>query len=421
MKVLPIAATILVVSALAMVCPGTASAGDWPQFLGPNRDGTSPDKVKLAKTWPADGPKVLWTIKTGPGYGGAAIVGNEAFLLDREGNQDVLRCIDMAKGDELWRYAYDAPGRVDHDGSRSTPAVDDKYVFTVGAYGHFNCIARKTHKPLWQKNLLTDYGAQKPNWAVATSPLLYKDMVVVVPAGSKAGIVALKKSTGLPVWGSEPCGAEQYMSAMLMTIDGVEQIVGYGNNGRGSTEVLSVDASTGKTLWKFSKWGCQIPIAGPQHVGGGKVFLTGGYGAGSVMFQVKKQGGWSASELWRLDAGACGSQIQQPGVAGNFLFVDNNENGKSNGMTCVTLDGKVAWSSTTPNCDKGGQILADGMIYKVDGNRGMLYLIEPNAKEFKVVAQAQELKGGTDWAPLAISDGRLIIRDHGQMKCLDVK
>jgi outer membrane protein assembly factor BamB len=209
---------------------------------------------------------------------------------------------------------------------------------------------------------------------------------------------------------------------MPMTIEGVEQIVGYGNGAQKKTIVLSVDAGSGKTLWKFDGWSCQTPIASPLHVGEGKVFLTAGYGAGSAMFQVKKkEAQWSAEELWRLGAAECGSQICNPLLWKGHLFVDNNENGKNNGLVCVGLDGKVAWSSKTPNCNRGGQIIAGGMIYKVDGAKGLLYLIEPAAESFKVVAQTKLLNGGEIWAPLAISEGKLIIRDQAQMKCLDVK
>jgi outer membrane protein assembly factor BamB len=411
----------VVAAAVVGVCM-SAQAG-WPQFLGSDRTGISRETVKLAKTWPTEGPKVLWTASVGPGFGGAAIDGNEVFLLDRENNkQDVLRCLGLAGGNELWRYAYDAPGALDHNGSRSTPAVDDKYVFTVGPFGQFLCVDRKTHKVLWQKDLLKDFGANKPNWAVAQSPLLYKDWVIVAPCGRTAGLVAFKKDSGEIAWKSESCGSQQYMSATPMKIEGVEQIVAYGNGGRKTTTVLSVDAASGQTLWKFDKWGCDLPIACPVHAGDGKVFLTGGYKAGSVMFQVKKKdSAWSAEELWRLGSRECGSQIHDPLVWDGHLFVDNNENGKNNGMVCVGLDGKVAWSSKNPNCNLGGQIIADGMIYKVDGAKGLLYLVEPSAESFKVVAQAKLLNPGEDWAPLAISDGKLIIRDQGQMKCLDVK
>ena len=406
-----------------------AALADWPQFLGPDRNGISPETTKLATSWPAGGPKVLWTAKVGAGFGGPAIAGDEVFILDREINrQDVLRCLGLADGNELWRYAYDAAGTAEHDGSRSTPTVDEKHVFTVGFSGLFHCIDRKTHQPLWKKDLLKDFDAKLPRWAVAQSPLLYKDLVIVVPAGRKAGIVACKRDSGDIAWQSEPCGEMAYMSAMPMKIDGVEQIVGYGNEGRSAagkaekTVVLSVDANSGKTLWRFDQWVCDVAIPSPVHVGEGKVFLTGGYGAGSVMIQVKKQAqDWSAQRLWRLTRQECGSQIHDPLLWKGFLYVDNNENGKNNGMVCVGLDGKVAWSSRSPNCEKGGQILADGMIYKVDGNRGNLYLIEPTSESFKVVSQAKLLDPGQDWAPLAISEGKLIIRDQGQMKCLDVK
>ena len=410
--------------AAALVFSGCAGAvADWPQFLGPGRSGISPDTAKLAKTWPASGPKVLWTVKVGPGFGGAAIVGNEVFLLDRENDQqDVLRCLDLADGKELWRFAYDAPGKVDHNGSRGSPAVDDKYVFTVGPFGDFHCVDRKTHKAVWRKNLVKDFAASQPTWAVAQSPLLCKDLVAVAPCGKDAGIVAIKKDSGEVAWQSDPCGGMQYVSAMPMKIDGVEQIAACGNTGKDATTVLSVDAATGKTLWKFDKWGCSTPIPSPMHVGDGKVFITGGYNAGSVMIQVRKKGAqWSVGELWRLGARECGSQIHNPLVWEGHLYIDNNENGKNLGMICLDMDGKVAWRSKNPNCNLGGQIIADGMIYKVDGSKGMLFLIEPTPESFKVVAQAKLLDGGEIWAPLAISSGKLVLRDQAQMKCLDVK
>lgn len=411
-------------AAVACVClaVSTMLLADWPQFMGPDCNGISSEKVKLAKTWPDGSPKELWKIDVGPGYGGMAIVGSEGYLLDRKDDaQDVLRCIDMTKGDELWKLAWDAAGKPDHNGSRSTPAVDDKQVYAIGLNGDFYCVDRKTHQEVWKKNILGDWGAKKPGWAVATSPVLYKDLILVAAMGSKAGVVAYKKDGSL-AWSSGEIGSQQYMSPVVTTIGGVEQVLAYGNKGKGSTPITGIDAAKGTVLWTFDKWGCSIPIAQPVHVGDGKVFVSGGYGAGSVMFQVaKSEGGWTVTELWRKKSKEAGSQICIPILAGKLLFVDNNENGKQLGMTCLDLDGNIKWQANDAKLDRGGQILADGMIYKLDGHSGMLYLIEPSEKELKVLAKAQVVGKGEDWAPLSISAGRLIVRDHKQLKCLDVK
>jgi outer membrane protein assembly factor BamB len=211
---------------------------------------------------------------------------------------------------------------------------------------------------------------------------------------------------------------------MPVKIDGVDQLLAFGNAGRKQTKLIAVDPKDGKTLWVFDGWGCRIPIASPAHAGNGKVLLTGGYGAGSVMIQVSRDaaGNWATEELWRLDRKEAGSQICDALVWEGHIYIDNNENGKNNGMVCVDLEGDIKWSSNQPNCNRGGQIIADGMMYKLDGRNGALYLVRPTPEKFDVVSEATGLLNpGELWAPLAISKGRLIIRDHGQLKCLDVR
>ena len=126
---------LIVSIAIAMMFSGTILA-DWPQYLGPNGNATAP-KAKLARSWPAEGPKVLWTVKLAAGFGAAAISEGKVYILDRIGKEkDILRCFDLLTGNELWSYSYEAPGRVSHDGSRSVPTVDGDYIYTCGAFGH---------------------------------------------------------------------------------------------------------------------------------------------------------------------------------------------------------------------------------------------------------------------------------------------
>jgi outer membrane protein assembly factor BamB len=142
---------------LAAAGSATLAAGaDWPQFMGPNGDGTSVEKG-LLRAWPADGPKVLWTVAVGPGYGGAAIRDEKVYALDRVGRQkDVLRCLDLGSGKEEWTFSYDAGGEINHDGSRSTPAVTARNVYTIGPFGQFHCLDGTAHQVVWKKNLRTD-------------------------------------------------------------------------------------------------------------------------------------------------------------------------------------------------------------------------------------------------------------------------
>ena len=122
---------------LSVAC---AFAADWPGYLGPNRNGTSAEKGIL-RTWPKEGPKVLWTVPVGIGFGGPVVSGGKVYLLDRDDAVgDRLRCLDFATGKELWSFAYGAPGKFDHPGSRTTPTVDGNNVYTFGPLGDLYCI-----------------------------------------------------------------------------------------------------------------------------------------------------------------------------------------------------------------------------------------------------------------------------------------
>ena len=169
-----------------------ALAADWPWYYGPRRDGTSTEKG-LLRSWPKEGPMVLWTTPVGAGYGGPAISGGKVYLLDRDDKVgDKLRCLDFATGKELWTFAYDAPGRFDHPGSRTTPTVDGDNVYTLGPLGDLYSINTTTHKPVWHKNVWKDFGGQQlPRWALTQNPLIYRNLVIVASQTSQAGVVRM--------------------------------------------------------------------------------------------------------------------------------------------------------------------------------------------------------------------------------------
>lgn len=404
--------------ALMVVCLATAALGsDWPQFLGPNRNGVSPEKGLMRK-WPAGGPKVLWTIDVGPGYGGAAIRDGKVYILDRIGDeQDVLRVLDVATGKEEWRFAYDASGRASHHGSRSTPTVGDKYVFTVGLFGHFHCIDKATHKPVWTKHLLKDYGGKRPQWAVAQSPLLYKEVVIAAPQSGSVGVIAYEKATGKERWRSEPFGSMYYHSPFVTTVGGVEQIIM-----QSTRNVVGLDPANGKVLWTY---GFRVPVAGipaPTPLGQDRFFLTGGYEAGSEIIEVARQGGGlAAKRLHRFEE--IGSHIQQPILYEGHVYVVCNTNRRANGMVCFGLDGQVKWKTGRhPYLCKGNTLMTgDGVFYQLDGREGDLHIVEPSPDGFKSVGKVKLLGGKEIWGPMSLSDGRLVIRDQRQMKCLDIR
>ena len=410
----------IAVLALVFIVTAPAMAADWPQFLGPDRNGTS-GETGLARKWPAGGPKVLWTRETGLGFGPPAVVGGEVFILDRDadGGKDVLRCLALADGKDLWSYSYPAKGPFKHDGSRSTPAVDKDNVYTVSPLGDLHCISRKTHQPVWKKSLLRTYGAKKPMWVISQSPLLYKDLVIVAPQGTSAGVVAFERATGTVKWKSPAIGKGiSYASPSLITVGGTDQIAMV--TGEWGSTVVGVDASDGKILWTYAGWNCKIAIPSVTVIGDGRLFITGEYKAGSAMIKITGSGGsFKVTEVYKTKK--CGSQIHQPLLVDGHLYMHSNGNYRNDGMLCLTLDGEVKWKTgRSPNFQRGGLMLADGLIFSIDGKTGILYLIKPDPTGLKIISQVKLLGGKEIWAPPVLSDKKLIIRDQHQIKCLDV-
>ena len=175
-----------------------ASAADWPAAYGPRRDNTSEQKG-LLRTWPEEGPKEVWTVGVGPGFGGAAVSGGSVYLLDRDENVgDTLRVLELASGTEQWTFSYAAAGSFMFAGSRTTPTIDGERVYTVGPMGDLHAINTKTRKPSWRTNIWKDFGggAELPRWGIVQHPLIHGDLLIVATQTSEAGVVAFDKLTG---------------------------------------------------------------------------------------------------------------------------------------------------------------------------------------------------------------------------------
>ena len=415
--------TILI--AIILMVTACSSLADWPQYLGPNRNAISPEKG-LLRSWPQAGPKVLWTVPLGPGYGGAAVSDGKVYVLDRiRSKQDVLRCLDLLTGKEQWSYSYDAPGRASHPGSRSTPAIDGNYIYTCGSFGDLYCFDKNTHKPVWKKNIWKDYAdGNVPKWAITQNPLIYGDSLIMASQTSKAGIVAYDKLSGRVKWASPalPSGVG-YVSPTIVKIAGEDHLVMItaGDRDGSGGEVLGMDPGTGKRLWIYESWSCRIPIPNVTDIGDGRVFITGGYTAGSAMIKVAKRGdSYAVTELYKTDD--FGTHVHPAILYKGHLYGHCTTNTRRDGMVCMDLNGKVKWKTgRSPVFDKGGFILADDLMLSVDGQKGILHLVEPDPAGYKELAKARLLDTKECWGPLALADGKLLIRDQKQMRCIVVR
>jgi outer membrane protein assembly factor BamB len=420
-----------------LVCLANVYAQDWPQYLGPNRNSVSPQK-NLLRTWPENGPEILWTVKVGLGNGGPIVKDGKVYFLDRDDQVgDNMRCFNLSSGEELWDFAYDAPGSVRFPGNRSVPVIDGNYVYSCGHNGDLYCIDINTHEPVWNKNVWTDFGGGAlPRWAIVQCPLVYGDLLILASQAPEAGVVAYDKLTGNVKWTTEFLGPVGYVSPSIVKI-GVENhvvMITAASGGRGEPRtggrVVGIDPLTGKILWEYTNWQCGIPAPSAFDAGESKVLITGGYEAGAAMLKVEKKAddSYVVSELYKnIDFGA---HTKPPLLYDGHFYIQYSTNNRRDGLVCMSMDGEIMWKTgREPGFNKGSMILADGLIFATDGNM-TLYLVEPDPSEFKPIASAKVLElaadlvepryGSQNWAPIALADGKLLIRDQNQMVCVKV-
>ncbi len=396
---------------------------DWPQFLGPDRTGAIIDK-NFKGTF-GSGPKEVWAVSVGEGFGGAAVSKGEVFILDRvDDTYDVVRCMDLKTGKDKWATKYENEGRFSHNGSRSIPAVDDKYVFTMGCMGDVVCADRKTGKILWQKNLRKDWKSKPENWGFGQSPIIYKETVIFAPLSDQAGVTALNKSDGKEVWKTADIGKKDgYSSPFLTTLLGTTMLIQ-----QSSDTVSGMNPDTGKILWSYKGYKVSWAIPAPVKVADDMLFVSGGYGAGSVMIKLSGSGSsFAVKELYRMKKK--GSQLHAPLLHDGYLYANFNENDNlkkkstKQGLTCIDLKGNIKWNTgDKPNLNRGNVILINNYLVALDGDTGELILSEANPEKYKEISRHKVLegKGKKIWAPMAFVEGMLVIRDQNQMKCLKI-
>jgi outer membrane protein assembly factor BamB len=417
---------LLILVSILLVCVSGIRAQEWPQYFGPERNGISPQKGML-RSWPQQGPQILWTAGVGIGFGGPVIKDGKVYLLDRDDKVgDKMRCFELASGKELWSFAYDAPGSVSYPGTRSVPVLDGTNIYSVGPYGDLYCLDINTHKPVWNKNVWTDFdGSRIPTWAITQCPLIYGNLVIVASQAPGAGVVAYDKLTGKVKWSTPSLGPTGYVSPSILKVGKEDHIVmitaaaGRGASASGG-KVVGIEPLTGKLLWEYTNWQCVIPVPSAVDAGEGRALITGGYNAGSAMIKVEKKadGSYAVNELFKNPE--FGAHTQSPVLYNGHFYAQYSTNERKDGLVCMSMDGQVKWKTgRAPLFDKGGMIVADGLLVGSDGAT-KLYLIQPDPGAFKQVASAEMLKAGQNWAPIALAKGLLLVRDQEKLMCVKV-
>ena len=398
---------------------GAAAAdlpGEWPCFRGSNRDAIASDGTTLADQWPAGGPPSLWTVDVGEGYAGAAVSGGRVYLMDydQDARRDAMRCLSLADGGEIWRFSYPVEVKRNHGMSRTVPAVGGGCVVGFGPKCHVTCLDAETGDFLWGIDLVRDHGSSVPLWYAGQCPLIDGDRVILAPAG-RSLVMAVDLKSGEILWESpNPNDWKMtHVSITPMEIAGTRTYVYCGHRG-----VAGIDADDGSLLWETPDWRISIAtVSSPLAVPGDRIFLSGGYEAGSMMLRVGKDGDkWSVETLFRLDAETFGATQQTP-----VLFEDHIYGIRPNGeLVCLDLEGKVRWTSgMNERFGLGPLMIADTKILAMD-DHGNLTLAKASPESFTPLAQARVLQGHDSWGPMALAANHLIVRDLTRMTCLDL-
>jgi outer membrane protein assembly factor BamB len=384
----------------------TAADSDWPSWLGPNRDGKSPD-TGLLKTWPADGPKLVWQADNiGEGFSSAAIAGGKVYITgDRDGKL-FLYAFDLA-GKPLWNVEH-GQSRGGPDGARSSPVIDGDNVYLLGGNGILGCFDANSGAKKWSHDA-KEFGGSPGGWGYAESVLVYKNMAIFKPGG-KSCIVALDKLTGATLWKSTGFDAgPEYGSCLPVTFEGQTMIVTGTNQG-----IVAVDAESGKMLWKNDFCAKNVANCPTPAYADGYVFWANGYGKGGICLKLAKSGDTiTAEQAWTTKDMDC----QHGGYVIHQGYIYGNHGG---GWSCLDLKtGAKKWN--TRSVGKGSLCFADGMLYLFSetGGRGGLATCSPDGLEMKGTFQvAGEHES---WAHPVVIGGRLYIRYFTHLYCFDVK
>lgn len=396
--------------------PGTNS-GAWPQFRGPDHDNISKSSTHLARAWGSGGLQELWGTDVGDGYAGAAVLKGRLYLMDYDvaRKQDALRCLSTEDGAEIWRYSYPVSVKRNHGMSRTVPAVSEQFVVGLGPKCHVVCLDAASGELRWGIDLVRQYGATVPPWYAGQCPLIDQGLIILAPGGPKALLVALEPADGKAKWQTpNPRGWKMtHSSVMPMEFAGERSYVYCANNG-----VVGVSAADGRLLWETTAWKISIAtVPSPLILPEGRIFLAGGYNAGSLMLQVRKnQDRWETQTLFKLEPEVFGATQHTPVFYDNHLF-GVRPDGR---FVCLDLTGKTLWTSGAGQpFGLGPFLVADGLLYALNDS-GLLRLIEASPLKYNLLAQAQVLKGRESWGPMAVADGRLFARDLTRLVCLDI-
>ena len=415
---LAIAATALTVPvALADTSPADTSTADtshsWTQWGGEDHAFKAPSG-ELKDTWPETGPPKLWERELGEGYSAILVEDGKLYTQYRIDEKEAVAALDAATGKTLWERRYEASpadGHVDQfgRGPRSTPLIAGDQLFTIGVSGVLNCLNKKTGEIQWSKDLWQDVGGSVLNHGYSSSPIAYKDQVIILAGGEGHAFLSLNRKDGSVKWQSQSF-TNSYSTPKVFNIAGEDHMITYM-----AQEIVGMNPNTGAFEWSYelgNQWGQNINM--PVLVDGQYLFFsTSGAGARGVKL-ARKDGKVQAEEIWSS------RKIQFYHVTsvleGEYVY-GSTGNGSPSFMAAVHVPtGKIAWRKR--GYAKANIIQADGKLFILDEN-GVLYMTEASPEDLKILAQTQILERPA-WTVPTILGKTMYIRGNGKIMALNL-
>lgn len=403
-------------------------AGKWSNFRGNEYDNINRENIKLIDKWPSTGPKILWEKELGEGHAAAAIYNGRVYLLDYDERKqrDLLHCYGLADGTELWRRGYSVKIKRNHGMSRTIPAVNEKYVVTVGPRCQVMCTDAITGELKWGMDLVREYRATEPLWYTGQCPVIDND-IAVLAVGGRNLLMGVDCATGKVVWQTpNPDSLKMSHSSIVpMTIAGKKTYV---YNSLGALCGISAeDADKGKLLWMTKDFSSSVIAPSPLFVGKDRIFVTAGYGAGSGLFRISREGeNFSVETLQKFrPSEGMASEQQTPIYKDGFVFnIQTKDAGTTrNQFICCSPDNfkKTLWTSSTEvRFGLGPYLIADNKFFILN-DEGELTIARYSTSKFEVLDKAAVMQGNDAWGPMALADGMLIVRDSKKMVCIDIR
>ena len=406
-------ARFILAASLFALRPAGAAAADWPQFLGPNRDGVAPD-VNVTDLWPAGGPPVSWTKNVGQGFGGPVVAEGAAVLFHRVGDEAVVECVDASSGKPKWASKYPTSYRDDFgfdEGPRATPTIAGGRVYTFGAEGVLACWNLADGAKQWAVDTKTEFRPAKGFFGVACSPLVEGGVVVLNVGGRDgAGVVAFNSADGNVRWKSTNDEAG-YASPIAATLNGRRYVLSFNREG-----LVGLHPASGAERFRFrwrSRSDASVNAATPLVIGD-TVFLSASYGTGAVLLRVRDD---KPLEVWSGDdvlSNHYATSVHRDG----FLYGFDGRQEQTPRLRCVeAATGKVRW--TEEDFGAGTVVLAGDRLLILT-EKGELVVAPATPQGFKPSGRARILKSVCR-AHAAFAGGLLYARDQDTMVCVDLR